>query len=312
MCEILVVKHNDKGLKFSKEAIEGALNSNSDGAGYAIFKKIKGGYDLVETEKFETTKKTLAKQVSKLKDLYIDFEWDHKNNQVVLEGVAGSELKVTYPKSMVGIKDKTPAEQQVHLEDWLGKKKINVNFDYCEVSTPPTLPVSYAWETKWGSDYQYTPVADTSQMEKIVETIYNKQDELKKDELMIIHFRLATSGEGEINTQPILGNSLLVIHNGVFTGLGDKNISDTHEFTANLETLYELANFKSKQAEAKFIEQFLNITEGWYSTFIYSKTSKQLYYFLNRASFNSFANGLMYSTKTTRFPIVTEAVTEFK
>ena len=52
MCEILTLKYNKKGIKFELEAIETALKNNPDGAGYAILKKNRDSWELVEEIKF--------------------------------------------------------------------------------------------------------------------------------------------------------------------------------------------------------------------------------------------------------------------
>lgn len=59
---------------------------------------------------------------------------------------------------------------------------------------------------------------------------------------MLIHFRIATSGfKGKKNLHPFMvSRNLGFIHNGIISGLGDKDHSDTYEFC---EILKKLPNF---------------------------------------------------------------------
>jgi len=236
MCEILVLKKNTKKLFFSKEAIREALYANRDGLGYAIFKKNKGHYDLVETKHYDINTQKKKKQES-----------------------------------------------------------VYIPYDIQEISL-------------YEKEYRES---NGKEREKIINEIYKKQFELKEKEIIIIHFRLATSGNSFTNTQPIVEKNFLMIHNGVFHALGNKHASDTKEFINKLQTLYDIAHIKTKKEEKTFIKTFLELNDGYYSTFIYSMKTRQLYYFKKDASFYSFANNTMYSTKEMRFPIKTMPASMF-
>ncbi len=201
---------------------------------------------------------------------------------------------MNYPKT-AGISQKiTYYEQKQALEKWLDTTKIEYNFDFQQ---------DHFDETVFNLDDK-EPIAQTKKTtnQEIVDTLFQKQCELKDNEVIIMHFRTATSGKTHDFTQPIIGSNFITIHNGVFSGLGGVAISDTQEFTDNLETLYDLAHLKSRKEEGEFIQAFLDITQGYYSAFIYSLKTKQLYYFKDGASFYSYAKNTMYSTKSERFP----------
>jgi hypothetical protein len=68
----------------------------------------------------------------------------------------------------------------------------------------------------------------------------DKYIDLRKDESVgniVLHFRIATSGyKGEHNLHPFLvNNNLGFVHNGVISGLGSKEFSDTYEFNDMLK-----------------------------------------------------------------------------
>ena len=68
----------------------------------------------------------------------------------------------------------------------------------------------------------------------------DKYNEIRDDESIgniVLHFRIATSGyNGEHNLHPFLvSNSLGFVHNGVISGLGNKDFSDTSQFNDMLK-----------------------------------------------------------------------------
>jgi hypothetical protein len=66
---------------------------------------------------------------------------------------------------------------------------------------------------------------------------YNKIRGEKSTGSIVLHFRIATSGyNGEHNLHPFLVNDNLgFVHNGVISGLGNKDFSDTYEFNDMLK-----------------------------------------------------------------------------
>lgn len=303
ICEILVLKNNDKGLFFEKDAIELALKANNDGAGYAVFKKEKGKYDVIEYKHFEI-KKPVYKGIpttAKATTIYTDFEWNHQDSQVILTNNWGAELVMNYPKN-VGISPLNDfIAQKTALEAWLKKTKILHNFNQCGEFD----------ETLYNHNQTLLPIANKTDQKEIVTELFERQFLLEENEFIIMHFRLATIGKTAHNIQPIIENDFITIHNGVFTALGNHESSDTREFTQNLQTLYNLAHLKTKKEERKFIETFISFTQGYYSAFIYSIKTKQLYYFKNGANFFTYADNTMYSTREERFPQETYPTSEF-
>ena len=72
------------------------------------------------------------------------------------------------------------------------------------------------------------------------DTFLEKYIEIRKNEdvgNIVLHFRIATSGyNGEHNLHPFLINDKLgFVHNGVISGLGSKEFSDTYEFNDMLK-----------------------------------------------------------------------------
>lgn len=298
MCEILVLKQNNKNLFFEQSAIQGAIDSNRDGVGYVVFKKNKDKtVDIVEIKHFnkKTTTKTTTQYV------YTDYEWEDSTKTIILTTSLGNIMKLKYDKEIQNMKNKPFMEKQRKLETWLTKRNVAHDFNTYIGQEEMYDPVKWN-EPISGKCYYGLPIEKES-TEKIAKELYQRQMKLQKNEFIIMHFRLATKGNLETNIQPIITDDFITIHNGVFTSLGDETRSDTTEFTQNLEIIYNLAHIKNGKEEEQFIETFLDITAGWYSTFIYSKKRRKLYYFKNGASFFAFADNIMYSTKEIRFPI---------
>jgi predicted glutamine amidotransferase len=116
-----------------------------------------------------------------------------------------------------------------------------------------------------------------------------------------VHFRFATSGiRNADNTHPFrIDNTVAFMHNGVFTGLGNKDISDTHELCNQFKKLSP-AFFRDEESLAlveKFCGSFnkllfmfddgtvkiLNEKAGhwldgnWYSNYGYERTPASYY-----------------------------------
>ncbi len=332
MCEILVLKENDKDLRFSQDAIEDAILANRDGAGYIVLEKNKGNYDLVDVKHYETKEPTPPTTVTtwahgvkvervedpkketiqlSLEEIFTDYEWEHSAKRIILETPTGNTLKMNYPKELGKDAKITETERMQLLMEWLDDRKIIYDFTYYDKNDFTAEEIE-AMETLYKQHEEEQGTYVEKRYEIVAKEMYMRQWTLQKNQLMIMHFRLATVGNKEKNIQPIVKENLITIHNGVFTSLGSAEKSDTHEFTENLQKLMEISKIKTNKEEEAFIRTFLDITQGWYSTFIYSIKTKQLYYFKNGASFYSFADKIMYSTKETRFPISTEATTKFE
>jgi hypothetical protein len=340
MCEILVLKQNEKKLEFTKSAIEEALEANNNGAGYVILEKNekKGTFELNEVKHLDlsvaaTVVKTDSKAVKRSKEkkalddmFWVDFELDNVKKYVTLTSLEGVERKMKLPYDLYELSSLPYAEQVNALTDWMDTKGLFADFSPTQDAETKTELAKILKEEEeevndynagFGQEYTYKG-KEPSYYEKkcnaeaaAVDELYKKQQELQKNQLMIMHFRTSTSGHGTENTQPIMKGNFMVIHNGVFTGAGNINASDTAMITEKLDKLYEVANIKTNKEEETFITRFLEITEGWYSTFIYSLKTKKLYYYRKGASFYSAHGGLMLSTKESRFPTAVREVNSF-
>lgn len=314
MCEIMTLKGNDKNLLFSIEAIEDAMAINKDGVGYCLFKKSKSGYDLLAMERFhpkpfvpstpaKTAPATPETHRHKV-EVWMDFEIDGQAGQIELFGVNGTHLYLNYPPHFddKGFSYLGRQDQRTMIEEWFDSRNMKHDFSLVE-----QWDKDHFLESETGVVEPKSKVSDTTlycdtDAKDIAQYLYELQQDLKKDELLIIHYRFKTTGTGQINTQPLETKDFILIHNGVFTGLGSSTLSDTLGFAANLASLYGIANITKKNEEA-FFQAYLEQTAGYWSLFIYSKRTKQLYYFRDGAQFSKFADGIMYATKDTRFPV---------
>lgn len=318
----MTLKGNNKDLMFSIEAIEGAMATNRDGVGYCLFKKTKAGYDLLAMERFHpkpfissvTVKPaTTTPETHRHKtEVWMDFEIDGGAGQIELFGVNGTHLYLNYPPHFddKGFSYLGRQDQRTMIEEWFDSRNIKHDFSLIEEWDNSDFLESETGITKPAKEVNAETLYCDTDAKDIAQYLYEIQQDLKKDELLIIHYRLKTSGTGQINTQPLETKDFVLIHNGVFTGLGSATISDTLGFTANLTNLYGIANI-SKTNEEAFLKAYLEQTAGYWSLFIYSKKTKQLYYFRDGAQFSKFADGIMYATKDTRFPVFSEDAPAF-
>lgn len=145
---------------------------------------------------------------------------------------------------------------------------------------------------------------EADKKDKAIDAIFNKQFQLKPRQIMITHFRLATSGRTAENTQPILEGDYMVIHNGIFGYKSEpKGMSDTRYFTHKLHNAAKGEKRMTEKKEALLIEKLLKEAGGSYSVFIYSfKTGQLHYYKSDYASFHYNNNGLTGCTKEYKLP----------
>lgn len=100
------------------------------------------------------------------------------------------------------------------------------------------------------------------------------------------HQRLTTSGQGENNIHPHDSKNFMLMHNGVFSGLGDDKRSDTYYYLQKLEDYYNQSN-----DVAQAIKDVNAIITGSYSILIYHKEKQEFYYYKNSST-------SMFSLKT--------------
>ncbi len=86
---------------------------------------------------------------------------------------------------------------------------------------------------------------------------YNELRDDKKIGNIVLHFRIATSGVfGEHNLHPFLLNEDLgFVHNGVISGLGNKDFSDTYEFNDMLKKFKH--DFLNCEMTKHFISEYI-------------------------------------------------------
>ena len=132
----------------------------------------------------------------------------------------------------------------------------------------------------------------------------DKYIDLRKDESVgniVLHFRIATSGyKGEHNLHPFLvSDKLGFVHNGVISGLGSKEFSDTYEFNDMLKrfdhdfinctmTKYFISSYigNSKLVFLNSYDKYCIINEhlghwkddNWYSNDSYKEYKDYVYY----------------------------------
>lgn len=118
---------------------------------------------------------------------------------------------------------------------------------------------------------------------------------------IVLHFRIATSGyNGMHNIHPFLVSSDLgFVHNGVISGLGDNDYSDTYHFNEMLKNLQ--SNFLKNSTIIEFIENYIGYSKlvfldkdgrysivnesyghwsgnNWYSNDSYKSVNNYVYY----------------------------------
>jgi glucosamine 6-phosphate synthetase-like amidotransferase/phosphosugar isomerase protein len=93
------------------------------------------------------------------------------------------------------------------------------------------------------------------------------------------HQRLTTSGEGDNNLHPHERPSFLLQHNGIFSGMGNENKSDTNIFCDMLQEKID-----GGLSELEAIKTLMPTMQGSYSIVYYSKAKKQIWYFRNDAT----------------------------
>ncbi|HLN19365.1 MAG TPA: hypothetical protein VK255_04335, partial [Patescibacteria group bacterium] len=318
MCEILTIKHNEEKLKFSEGAFEQAFYLNDDGAGYLILEK--AGIDQWEIK--EIKQYPVIEEKESLLEFYTE----------ALEAEKAEKEKAEKEKKEKEEAEKAEKKKSRALRLWgndngflreittdfYGNKKVKTKEeeereeDYHDFYCGYTGNRHYAQS---GVGFQTRREKLKKEAEKkadadldcykdfIIDDIMEHQDALGSNQIMLVHFRTATSGKNGANTQPIDFGNYVVIHNGVLSGEAlrelDKDtkevLSDTALFTraisAKMDNVLEnnLKNNKTvkPKLEKRIITRQINTLSGSYSIFIYSRITKRLYYYKNdRTSFS--------------------------
>lgn len=106
----------------------------------------------------------------------------------------------------------------------------------------------------------------------------NKIDysKIPNSHFLMSHQRLSTSGFSFNNTHPHEGEHFILQHNGIFSGLGDKEKSDTRFYLEKLES-----EFKKSKNVIKAICETNKSVNGSYSIILFDKKTKKVYYYKN-------------------------------
>jgi hypothetical protein len=91
---------------------------------------------------------------------------------------------------------------------------------------------------------------------------------------ILSHQRYATSGFTESNTHPAEGKHFALLHNGIFSGLGDKDVSDTRHYLDKLE-----ANYEESGSVLQAVRDTNAVIDGSYSVFLVEKETGDIYYY---------------------------------
>jgi len=116
-----------------------------------------------------------------------------------------------------------------------------------------------------------------------------------EDYFIVGHQRLSTSGSKDM-LHPHESDNFLMMHNGIFYGISDKNNSDSRIYLNKLEEKYVLLNYDIKKALTEIHKEI----NGSYSIVLYEKKNNRwLYYKNNKTSFYMFnsKNYMIASTK---------------
>jgi len=305
MCEIFFLKHNKRYAHFAKPDLQSARDMNSDGAGYVILQhdpKIKR-WEVIDMATFESKPTT-----------YRSNYYGYGYNQYDYDYGLGYKHYDDKPKAL-------PAPKKSYIY----KAKGDIG-DY-EISEDEGLEVLQEFVKEFGAqqgaemfDEWYEKIEcleettpeeqeeerryEADKKDKAIDAIFNKQFQLKPRQIMITHFRLATSGRTAENTQPILEGDYMVIHNGIFAYKSEpKGMSDTRYFTHKLHSEAKKEKKMTEKKELLLIEKLLKDAGGSYSVFIYSFKTGQLYYYKSDyASFYYNNNGVTGCTKEYKLP----------
>lgn len=118
-----------------------------------------------------------------------------------------------------------------------------------------------------------------------------------KANVILTHQRKATSGTGKENAHPHETENFLFMHNGVFWGKGNKEVSDSAVYLTEFESEYEQNNNNiittiKKMHDDKHI--------GSYSCFIFEKRTNKLYYYKNDSTKMYYLNTKEYLIMSTK------------
>ena len=93
--------------------------------------------------------------------------------------------------------------------------------------------------------------------------------------LLVTHQRLSSSGFNDANIHPHETKDLILMHNGVFRGMGNEKDSDTKEYVEKLQQLYPIMGL------IKAIKYLHKTILGSWSIIVYEKQTGKIFYYKN-------------------------------
>lgn len=154
----------------------------------------------------------------------------------------------------------------------------------CAEANPDGMGFAYC---KGNTIYMYKNLND-------FEKFYEKYAEVETTSNMLIHFRIATHGNVEINNcHPfVLNKRMVLIHNGIISGYGSKteNKSDTKDFIEKV-----IGNISYKQWDNPSFRQLVGEAIGYSKFGILDVTGK---YFIINEHKGFWDDGVWYSNKS--------------
>lgn len=98
--------------------------------------------------------------------------------------------------------------------------------------------------------------------------------QLEPFRFLVTHQRLTTSGQGHNNLHPHESKSFVLMHNGIFSGKGTPEKSDTKQYLELLERTYA-----DEQDVLRTVKKTNSMISGSYSIILYHKESEKVYYY---------------------------------
>jgi len=112
------------------------------------------------------------------------------------------------------------------------------------------------------------------------------------------HQRWATSGNDEKDVHPFKTDNFVLVHNGVFSDLGNKKKSDTRVFVEMLDKEYN--KLKGKNRMVKAIQNTTKQIRGGFSIFVYDRHTKKVYYFKENGTSMYYLENKKYVVMSTK------------
>lgn len=336
MCEILFKRYSKdyNNLNFGESEIEDAFDLNDDGVGFVVFDKNSKGWEPTEIERHDFSMYSYADKFpgTSGSGYYGKSGFDETGSYQRSRRYWESDYEEPTNEELDNLEYAEKFDRAL-AEEVSRDEKAMWDFKEQEEKTSNAVTLFDGKTDKYGITI---PTSDINGNERLpyqkakdnyIDLLMEKQEGLSKGQILIAHFRRATSGFGGTNTQPIISGRYLVIHNGIFdnhtetylmkdakTGKETEYInsyadkSDTKVFSTAVNKASKALKLKGadiKKEQEMLIKQ-LKLAGGWYSVFIYSWITRQLYHFRGGVASFHWAFGKKFgSTKKSRLPNLT-------